>query len=136
MKKNILNGMYDGGNMMVFATEDNMENNMCCPCVDGVSENDEKKYDYLLPIKLRRILMYINNESDKYEYEGSPMFDELPDRNFIDMMVKKILAEYIMNEKDNDNFVDNNVELLIYALLLGVIVYRKNRHESITNGLR
>lgn len=136
MKKNILNGMYDGGNMMVFATEDNMENNMCCPCLDGVSENDEKKYDYLLPIKLRRILMYINNESDKYEYEGSPMFDELPDRNFIDMMVKKILAEYIMNEKDNDNFVDNNVELLIYALLLGVIVYRKNRHESITNGLR
>ena len=136
MNKNILTGMYDAGNMMMFAPEKNEENNMCCSCVDNMSEGEEKRYDYLLPIKLRRILMYINNESDKYEYEGSPMFDELPDRKFVDNLVNQIFAEYEKNEKNNDNIVDNNTKLLIYALLPGVIVYRKNRHKSITDGLR
>lgn len=135
MKKNILNGIYDSGNMMMYATENDEKNNICKACFMDVYEDDEKKYDYLMPIKLRIILMYINNELDKYEYEGSPIFDELPEREFIDNMVERILADYQMNEKDNENFVDNNAELLIYALLSGVIVYRKNRHENITNGL-
>lgn len=135
MEKNLFNGMYDAGNMMMLASQDSIKNNKLYSCTDCFFENDDKKYDYLLPVKLRVILMYINDECDKYEYEGSPMFDELPDRRFMDSIVKKIMADYEKNEKDNNDFVDNNSELLIYALLSGTIVYRKDRHNRIVCGL-
>lgn len=61
------------------------------------------------------------------------MFDELPDKRFIDGIVERVLKDYKNNEKDNINFVDKNPDLLIYALLSGVIVYRKNRHACISN---
>ena len=86
-----------------------------------------------MPVNLRIILMYVNNECDNYEYDGSPMFDELPDKRFIDGIVERVLKDYKNNEKDNINFVDKNPDLLIYALLSGVIVYRKNRHACISN---
>ena len=109
------------------------DNKNSCVCSECVSEKGEKKYDYLMPVNLRIILMYVNNECDKYEYDGSPMFDELPDKRFIDGIVERVLKDYKNNEKDNINFVDKNPDLLIYALLSGVIVYRKNRHACISN---
>ena len=51
---------------------------------------DEYKYDYIMPMELRVILKYINDECDKYEYEDSPMFDELPDAMFVDGIVKMV----------------------------------------------
>ena len=134
VKENIIRGMYDNGNLMIYAAADGVKDNknsyLCSECV---SEKGEKKYDYLMPVNLRIILMYVNNECDKYEYDGSPMFDELPDKRFIDGIVERVLKDYKNNEKDNINFVDKNPDLLIYALLSGVIVYRKNRHACISN---
>ena len=106
VKENIIRGMYDNGNLMIYAAADGVKDNKnSCVCSECVSEKGEKKYDYLMPVNLRIILMYVNNECDKYEN----------------------------NEKDNINFVDKNPDLLIYALLSGVIVYRKNRHACISN---
>lgn len=134
VKENIIRGMYDNGNLMIYAAADGVKDNKnSCVCSECVSEKGEKKYDYLMPVNLRIILMYVNNECDKYEYDGSPMFDELPDKRFIDGIVERVLKDYKNNEKDNINFVDKNPDLLIYALLSGVIVYRKNRHASISN---
>ena len=122
------------GNLMIYAAADGVKDNKnSCVCSECVSEKGEKKYDYLMPVNLRIILMYVNNECDKYEYDGSPMFDELPDKRFIDGIVERVLKDYKNNEKDNINFVDKNPDLLIYALLSGVIVYRKNRHACISN---
>ena len=134
VKENIIRGMYDNGNLMIYAAADGVKDNKnSCVCSECVSEKGEKKYDYLMPVNLRIILMYVNNECDKYEYDGSPMFDELPDKRFIDGIVERVLKDYKNNEKDNINFVDKNPDLLIYALLSGVIVYRKNRHACISN---
>ena len=127
MKKNIFNGMYESGNMMPLTAEEIMQNNNCCVTAQG----DEYKYDYIMPVELRSILKYINDECDKYEYEDSPMFDELPEKTFIDEIVRIVAERYRNDEKDNNYFVDKNSDLLIYALLIGVIVYRKNRHACI-----
>lgn len=134
MKKNVFNGMYDSGNMMPLTAEAVMQNNNSC-CMNML-QGDEYKYDYIMPVELRVILKYINDECDKYEYEDSPMFDELPDNRFVDDIVRRVEERYNENEKDNNYFVDNNSNLLIYALLIGVIVYRKNRHACIKSNNR
>ena len=130
MNKNILNGMYEGGNMMTFVAEAVDQNSGLCMHFE---QDDEYRFDYFMPVELRVILKYINDELDKYEYDGSPMFDELPDNRFINDIVEKIAKKYIENEKNNIYFVDKNTKLLIYALLTGVIVYRRNRHACIKN---
>ena len=133
MKKNILNGMYMNGNIMPLAAVEVLNNNRC---LCGMEQGDEYKYDYIMPMELRVILKYINDECDKYEYEDSPMFDELPDAMFVDGIVKMVAEKYNDEQQNNDFFVDKNGDLLIYALLIGVIVYRKNRHASIKSKSR
>lgn len=128
MKKNILNGMYMNGNMMSLTAEEVLNGNSC---LCGMEQEDEYKYDYIMPIELRVILKYINDECDKYEYEASPMFDELPDTMFVDGIVRRVAEKYKNEQQNNEFFVDKNGDLLIYALLIGVIVYRKNRHACI-----
>ena len=120
--------MYMNGNIMPFAAEEvlNARERLC-----SMEQGDEYKYDYIIPMELRVILKYINDECDKYEYEDSPMFDELPDAMFVDGIVKNIAKKYNYEQQNNDFFVDKNSDLLIYALLTGVIVYRKNRHACI-----
>lgn len=132
MKKNIYSDIYEGGNMMSFVAESVAKNS---GLYMQIVQEDQYKYDYFMPVELRIILKYINDEFDKYEFEGSPMFDELPDKRFIDDIVEKIMKKYIDNEKDNSFFVDKNAKLLIYALVTGVIVYRRNRHAYIKNML-
>ena len=142
MKKNILNGIYMNGNIMPLAAVEVLNNN---GCLCGMEQGDEYKYDYIMPMELRVItilyfldfiLKYINDECDKYEYEDSPMFDELPDAMFVDGIVKRVAEKYNDEQQNNDFFVDKNGDLLIYALLIGVIVYRKNRHASIKSKSR
>lgn len=133
MKKNILNGMYMNGNIMPLAAVEVLNNN---GCLCGMEQGDEYKYDYIMPMELRVILKYINDECDKYEYEDSPMFDELTDAMFVDGIVKRVAEKYNDEQQNNDFFVDKNGDLLIYALLIGVIVYRKNRHASIKSKSR
>ena len=120
--------MYMNGNIMPFAAEEvlNARERLC-----SMEQGDEYKYDYIMPMELRVILKYINDECDKYEYEDSPMFDELPDAMFVDGIVKMVAEKYNDEQQNNDFFVDKNSDLLIYALLTGVIVYRKNRHACI-----
>lgn len=128
MKKNIFKGMYDAGNMMSLTAEALIKGDGCCAMM---LQGDEYKYDYIMPVELRIILKYINDECDKYEFEDSPMFDELPDKKFVDGIVSRVVERYNNEEKDNNYFVDKNSNLLIYALLIGVIVYRRNRHACI-----
>ena len=120
--------MYMNGNMMSLAAEEVLNDN---GCLCSMEQGEEYKYDYIMPIQLRVILKYINDECDKYEYEDSPMFDELPDAMFVDGIVRKVVKKYNAEQQNNDFFVDKNGDLLIYALLIGVIVYRKNRHACI-----
>jgi len=47
-----------------------------------------------------------------------------------------VAEKYNDEQQNNDFFVDKNGDLLIYALLIGVIVYRKNRHASIKSKSR
>lgn len=133
MEKNILNGMYMNGNIMPLAAVEVLNNN---GCLCGMEQGDEYMYDYIMPMELRVILKYINDECDKYEYEDSPMFDELPDAMFVDGIVKMVAEKYNDEQQNNDFFVDKNGDLLIYALLIGVIVYRQNRHASIKSKSR
>ena len=133
MEKNILNGMYMNGNIMPLAAVEVLNNN---GCLYGMEQGDEYMYDYIMPMELRVILKYLNDECDKYEYEDSPMFDELPDAMFVDGIVKMVAEKYNDEQQNNDFFVDKNGDLLIYALLIGVIVYRQNRHASIKSKSR
>ena len=63
VKENIIRGMYDNGNLMIYAADGVEDNKNSCVCSECVPEKGEKKYDYLMPVNLRIILMYVNNES-------------------------------------------------------------------------
>ena len=98
------------GNIMPLAAVEVLNNN---GCLCGMEQGDEYKYDYIMPMELRVILKYINDECDKYEYEDSPMFDELPDAMFVDGIVKRVAEKYNDEQQNNDFFVDKNGDLLI-----------------------
>ena len=121
VKENIIRGMYDNGNLMIYAAADGVKDNKnSCVCSECVSEKGEKKYDYLMPVNLRIILMYVNNECDKYEYDGSPMFDCYPDRIIIGRMVQKICGE-----RCNDPYYN----ALVQVMLCKEMRCRRNRRD-------
>lgn len=65
----------------------------------------QKDFEYmkqLLPSTLKRIQVEIDEECDKLEYSGSVMFDEYPDKNYIGMLVDRILLRLFPPQSENE----------------------------------
>lgn len=54
-------------------------------------QKDVEYMKQLLPSALQSIQMEIDEECDRLEYSGSVMFDEYPDKNYVHMIVDKIM---------------------------------------------
>ena len=100
--------------------------------MDKIKEQDEdyQYLKYMYPQITREILGFIEEECDKMEYQGSPMFDTHPDRITFQLIAKKIYD--LITEKNPENFPKDNSYLrdLIEVLLFHEILFRRNRYRS------
>lgn len=82
-------------------------------CVVDERELEEDR-EYLLqmyPAKARIIMVLIENECDKLEYEGSPMFAIYPDREIIYEITDSIYGK--VGYKDDDEALYNIIQIMI-----------------------
>jgi hypothetical protein len=95
----------------------------------------------LYPDTARRLQSEIDDECDQLEYDGSAMFDEYPDRVFIDRIVDRIYDKMRDDNEDPQVEMQNmygrsnrrrrsNFRDLINLLLLGEIFNRRRRFRS------
>ena len=69
-------------------------------------EDADKDWDYMkqmYPIIARKLLVDIEDECDKLEYDGSCMFDEYPDKVYLGRIVDKIYNKFKYMEEDEVN---------------------------------
>ena len=69
-------------------------------------EDADKDWDYmkqLYPVVAKKLLVDIEDECDKLEYDGSCMFDEYPDRVYLGRIVDRIYSKYSYMEDDSVN---------------------------------
>lgn len=93
-------------------------------------DEDYEYLKYMYPKITRDILTLIDEECDKMEYQGSPMFDIYPDRTTFRLSAKKILD--ICMQKNPEQFPEGNPLLrdLVEVLLYQEILFRRNRYRS------
>ena len=114
---------------------------------DDEQYNKDCMYMYsLYPEMSREILGYVKEICDREEYEGSPMFDEYPDKLRVQKMVDDIygMAAYLENmyrpimEEDEEIHAqehcvscrgqDNWLKNLVTALLINEMHQRRRRY--------
>lgn len=104
------------------------------PPVSGIGKLLEQDQDvsylkYLYPSATKIAIPFIEEECDKLEYEGSPMFDVYPDKITFQQIAANVASQCM--EKDSDilekhPFFRDLVEVLLYHEVL----YRRNRYRN------
>lgn len=85
----------------------------------------EKDREYLVqmfPAKARLIMVMVEDECDKLEYEGSPMFAEFPDKEMIYALAEKIYKKVSYKE-------DELLKHLIEVMICNEIHFRRSRYK-------
>ncbi|MBQ7706232.1 MAG: hypothetical protein IJT72_00450 [Lachnospiraceae bacterium] len=75
------------------------------------TERDRDNLINMYPAKARLIMVLVEDACDRLEYEGSPMFAELPDKENI-----RITADRIYNKikcRDNDETLRQLIEIML-----------------------
>ncbi len=121
---------------------------------DDQYNKDCEYMNTLYPDMSREILGYVREVCDREEYEGSPMFDEYPDRNRILKMVDDVyeMASYLENmyqpimEEDEEIHAqehcvscrgqDSWLKNLITAILINEMHQRRRRYFKRKKALR
>lgn len=121
---------------------------------DAVMIRDMDFMKRLYPSMSQELLSYVEEECDKMEFEGSPMFAEFPDRVFVDQMVANVygMASYLENMfqpmmEENEGIratshcvscrgQDNWMENLISVILFNEMSRRRHRHRNYRRGRR
>ncbi|MDR1701094.1 MAG: hypothetical protein LBR68_07870 [Lachnoclostridium sp.] len=92
-------------------------------------ENDISYLKYLYPHATKKVLPQIEEECDKLEYEGSPMFDEYPDKTFFQLLAYKIVNN--CTERDPDlSERDTVFRDMVEVLLFHEVIFRRNRYRN------
>lgn len=115
------------------------------------AERELRRLQSLYPDDAKLLLPYVEEECDKLEYEGSPMFDECPDRTTIYRLVERI-SEQAKNcfpkEEDQEpedilsmqyrrpqiGGGESRVRDLARVLLLNEMHHRRRRRRSVKEG--
>lgn len=93
-------------------------------------ENDYSYLKFLYPDICNKINEFIEDECDRLEYDGSPIFDSYPDKVTLQRLARKILEK--CNEKDPGTFPmgDSRIRDLVEILLFHEILFRRNRYRN------
>ncbi len=65
-------------------------------------EKDMERMKELYPQEVKKILVCINDQCDELEYEGSPMYDEYPDRLMLERLADKIYELWKASEEQEN----------------------------------
>lgn len=93
-------------------------------------EQDNTYLKYLYPAISRRISELIEEECDKLEYEGSPLFDDFPDKTFFILLASKIGKTYKEKYPDDTQEEGTLLRDIIEVLLFHEVMYRRNRYRN------
>jgi hypothetical protein len=69
-------------------------------------EDADKDWDYmkqLYPVVAKKLIVEVEDECDKLEYDGSCMFDEYPDRVYLGRIIDRIYLKYSYMEDGSVN---------------------------------
>jgi hypothetical protein len=104
-------------------------------------DHDVEYMKQLYPKTAKAIQKEIDNECDQMEYDGSMMFDEYPDKEYLDKLIDRVYdrikgteeepqveinSMYFYPPRRNQNYLRDIVSLL----LLSEIFNRRRRHRS------
>jgi hypothetical protein len=95
----------------------------------------------LYPSTAKSIQNAVDDECDQMEYDGSMMFDEYPDREYLNKIIDRVydkvknIDEEPQVEASSLYFypprrVDNHLRDIVSLLLLSEIFNRRRRHRS------
>ncbi len=107
--------------------DDMIKMRMSLPQLQIIDEAElEEDREYLMqmyPAKARLIMVMVEDECDKLEYEGSPMFAPYPDKETILGISKKIFDKVSFDKGDT------TLKQLIDVLICNEICVRRNRYK-------
>jgi hypothetical protein len=104
-------------------------------------DHDIQYLRQLYPNVAKRVQREIDNECDKYEYDGSAMFDEYPDRLFLERIVDQIYDRIKENEDETQVEMQgfygypsrrrqSYLRDIVTLLLLGELTNRRRRYRG------
>jgi hypothetical protein len=104
-------------------------------------DRDVEYMKQLYPNTAKRILREVDDECDKMEYDGSMMFDEYPDREYLEKITDRIYAK--IRDMDDEPEVEansvyfypprrrrNNLRDIVSLILLNELLNRRRRYRS------
>lgn len=107
--------------------DDMIKMRMSLPQLQLIDEAElEEDREYLMqmyPAKARLIMVMVEDECDKLEYEGSPMFAPYPDKETILGISGKIFDKVTYDKGDT------TLKQLIDVLICNEICVRRNRYK-------
>lgn len=107
--------------------------------MEQMSEEDREYIIQMYPAKARLIMALVEDECDKLEYEGSPMFAHFPDKETALKISRNIYAKIGDNEKQDisevvsyrrPNRLPNALMQLIEVLVCQEFYCRRNRYRN------
>ena len=107
------------------------------PDLFGEDKIERRDYEYLksmYPDAAKRILPYVEDECERYEYEESMIYDEYPDKLQLRLMAKRISDKVQREEKIGEldkEHIRNLVEVLLYQELLKRRENRRRRRGRV-----
>lgn len=96
-----------------------MYSNANCMKREQMIEQEYGKMMSLAPNRIQMIQKQIEAELDQVEFEGSPLYDEYPDKIWISKMYTRIREKWKIKEQDC------SFEELIYMMILYEITRRR-----------
>lgn len=93
--------------------------------------DDFEYFKRMYPAKLRLAASIIEDYLDQFEYEGSPIYVEYPDKITIYRMVNRIYDSYWKRIKETDEEDDaiNRFKDMLYIMVCQEIYIRRRRKE-------
>lgn len=96
----------------------------------GYRGNNNLRCDYeyvkeMYPVKVKILMGYVEDMVDRYEYFGSFIYDEYPDKITMYRLVGEIYDAYSQSNHDEN---EDNTKLIIEILLLNEIAGRRKSY--------
>lgn len=88
---------------------------------------DFEQMKSMLPKRAARVQAYVEDACDRMEYEGSPMYDEVPDRRMIEKNVEMISME-ILN-REGELFSRDSLGDVVQLLLCRELCRRRGKRR-------
>lgn len=106
------------------------------PVLFDEEKKSRRDYEYvrsMYPDMAKKILPYVEEECDRYEYEESMIYDEYPDKLQLRLMSRRIQNNVKKQEKEtwDDDRLRDMTEVLLYQELLKRREERRRRPKHI-----